>query len=43
MDLQDQIKCVMNEQLCEKIFKMSAHEGFKKFYEDCDGFKKKIN
>lgn len=43
MDEKDEMKCVMNEDLCEKLFKIGAIEGFKRLIEDPETFKNKVN
>lgn len=43
MDDKEDVKCVMNEDLCRKLFNMSSSEGFQKLVEDPEGLKRKIS
>lgn len=42
IDEKDTIKGVINEELCERLMKMGALEGFRKLAEDKDSMRRKV-
>ena len=43
LDEKEDIKCIMNEELCEKLMKMSSKEGYEKLQSEPDSLKKIID